>query len=305
MGLNLLEGLKGFNLLILKEKDAMVIANLMMGESGNEVEEREQDNGALTFGVKINELQLSAAGEAMNQMIGSAATAMASLFQRRVNVSPPSISVIRQEEPPSLLFLEEGHLVVISFRMIIGEFIDTEIMQVINLEAARKQASLILQNFSSSSGVEKELKKSDLDFAHIDKDAGTNGESPSPSLEVKHDVDQGVSVRAEKSTYTPAQSVGNVSSAEWSLDNRKMNLILDIPLKVTVVLGRARKSIKEVLNLGPGAILELSALVDEPLEVLVNGTLVARGEVVVINENFGVRITSIINAAERFQYLEM
>ncbi|MBC7106659.1 MAG: flagellar motor switch protein FliN, partial [Firmicutes bacterium] len=87
------------------------------------------------------------------------------------------------------------------------------------------------------------------------------------------------------------------------VDEEKLQLLLDIPLKVSVVLGRTRRPIKEVLEMAPGSIVELDALADEPVEVLVNGVPVARGEVVVVNENFGVRITSILSPAERVQCL--
>ncbi|MBE0467086.1 MAG: flagellar motor switch protein FliN, partial [Candidatus Desulforudis sp.] len=83
----------------------------------------------------------------------------------------------------------------------------------------------------------------------------------------------------------------------------KMSLVLDLPLKITVILGRSRRPIKEVLGLAPGSVLELATLADEPVEVLVNGALVAWGEVVVVNDNFGVRITSIISPRERIQNL--
>jgi len=89
-----------------------------------------------------------------------------------------------------------------------------------------------------------------------------------------------------------------------NVEQRKMELLLEVPLKVSVVLGRTKRPIKEVLNLTPGAIVELNSLVDEPVEVLVNGTLVAKGEVVVVNENFGVRITNIISPEDRLKQLK-
>jgi flagellar motor switch protein FliN/FliY len=98
---------------------------------------------------------------------------------------------------------------------------------------------------------------------------------------------------------SPALSFPGLSEVE----QRKLELLLDVPLKVSVILGRTKKPIKEVLNLTPGAIVELSSLVDEPVEVLVNGTLVAKGEVVVVNENFGVRIISIMSPEERLKQL--
>lgn len=87
-------------------------------------------------------------------------------------------------------------------------------------------------------------------------------------------------------------------------NDRNMNLILDIPLKVTVELGRSKMVVSDLLNLGQGSVIELSKLAGEPLEVLVNDKLVARGEAVVVNEKFGVRLTDIISPTERVEQLK-
>lgn len=91
---------------------------------------------------------------------------------------------------------------------------------------------------------------------------------------------------------------------EISVDKTKLNLILEIPLKVSVVLGKTKLPIKKVLELTTGSLVELSSKSNEPVDVFVNGTLVAKGEVIVVNESFGVRINSIISPAERIKYLE-
>ena len=85
--------------------------------------------------------------------------------------------------------------------------------------------------------------------------------------------------------------------------DRNLNLILDIPLKVTVELGRTKMPVSELLNLTQGSVIELSKLAGEPMEVLVNDKLIARGEAVVVNEKFGVRLTDIISPAERVEQL--
>ncbi len=81
--------------------------------------------------------------------------------------------------------------------------------------------------------------------------------------------------------------------------DRKLDLLLDVPLEVSVELGRSRLSIQNLLALGPGSVIELDKLAGEPLDILVNGRLVARGEAVVVNDKFGVRITDIVSRAER------
>ncbi len=93
----------------------------------------------------------------------------------------------------------------------------------------------------------------------------------------------------------------NAGSEQEQVQN--LDLILDIPLTVTVELGRSRMLINDLLQLGQGSVIELTKLVGEPLEVLVNQKLVARGEVVVVNEKFGVRLTDIVSPMERVQSL--
>jgi flagellar motor switch protein FliN/FliY len=92
-------------------------------------------------------------------------------------------------------------------------------------------------------------------------------------------------------------------TARPSVDGDNLDLILDVPLDLSVILGKSKKSIKEILSLNTGSVVELDKLTDEPLEILVNGKLIATGEVVVINENFGVRITNILSPKQRLHHL--
>ena len=94
------------------------------------------------------------------------------------------------------------------------------------------------------------------------------------------------------------------TSQQSSVKDRNLNLILDIPLKVTVELGRTKMPVSELLNLTQGSVIELAKLAGEPMEVLVNDKLIARGEAVVVNEKFGVRLTDIISPSERIEQLK-
>lgn len=85
---------------------------------------------------------------------------------------------------------------------------------------------------------------------------------------------------------------------------RDINFLLDIPLDVCVEIGRTKMQIKDLLQLGQGSVIELDKLAGEPVEVLINGKLIARGEVVVVNEKFGVRLTDIVSPSERIQQLK-
>ena len=93
------------------------------------------------------------------------------------------------------------------------------------------------------------------------------------------------------------------AQAHSDSSNNNLDLILDIPLRVTVELGRTRMVVSELLNLGQGSVIELNKLAGEPMEILVNDKLVARGEAVVVNEKFGVRLTDIISPKERVEQL--
>lgn len=268
-----IQGLKGTSLLVVKTNDAAVIADLMMGGDG-------QNPPA-----QLGELELSAASEAMNQMMGAAATALAEIFKRTVTISPPDLYVFDKDargEKPEFDFTDP--IVAVSFKMIVENLLDTEIIQVLEVQTAKEEANLFLAT---------------VDFSEIE------------NKRERDDVAEKLTAPASKPEaplFTPPLSpeavpAGKPEEVPPGIDPRKLDLILDIPLKVTVVLGRTRRPIKDVLSLCPGSIVELAALADEPVEVLVNGTLVARGEVVVVNENFGVQITSIITPQERLQYL--
>lgn len=101
-----------------------------------------------------------------------------------------------------------------------------------------------------------------------------------------------------------ATDSGQTQSEGDAQKDRNLNLILDIPLRVTVELGRTKMPVNELLNLGQGSVIELSKLAGEPMEVLVNDKLIARGEAVVVNEKFGVRLTDIISTKERVEQLK-
>lgn len=262
------QGLEGTSVLVIKTSDAAVIADLMMGGDGsNPVEE-------------LGEMEISAAAEAMNQMMGAAATAVANVFNRTVHISPPQAFIFHRGEGVEELDLGVADpIVVVSFRMTVGELLDTEIMQLLEIGTAKEKARLLWQG---------------LDLGK---------EAPPAAAETEAAAETPPPPAAPSSTPAAPAAGTQAAAGPSTVDPSKLDLILDIPLKVTVVLGRTRRPIKEILSLGPGSIVELAALADEPVEILVNGTPVARGEVVVVNENFGVQITSIITPQERIQYL--
>jgi flagellar motor switch protein FliN len=111
---------------------------------------------------------------------------------------------------------------------------------------------------------------------------------------------------AEEANVAAPEQVPEVKpkEVETKKDDRNLDLILDIPLKVSVELGRTKMLVSDLLNLGQGSVIELNKLAGEALEILVNDKIIAKGEAVVVNEKFGVRLTDIISPMERVQQLK-
>ncbi|MDO7788393.1 flagellar motor switch phosphatase FliY [Desulforamulus aquiferis] len=286
------EGINGYNLLIIRLEDAATMASLMMGGDGTPMSE------------EISEMEISAASEAMNMMIGTSATSLSQMFHRPINISPPESTLLRTKDDPLASPPEkiEDTIVVVSFNMTIGDLVDTEIMQIMSVETAKEEASLLLMDLVGGPPEQVQITESAI----------PEQEFPEQLEELAIDVPD--EITTQEPLYTsPSPMVNNETlnvqqpaakaPSLGSLEQRNLELILDIPLKVSVVLGRTKRPIKDVLKIAPGTVVELNTLANEPVEVLVNGTLVATGEVVVVNENFGVRLTNIISPIERIKRL--
>ncbi|MGN1385240.1 MAG: flagellar motor switch phosphatase FliY [Bacillus sp. (in: firmicutes)] len=308
-------GFSGVNLLVIKQSDAAIIADLMLGGDG------------LNISDILGEIQLSAVQEAMNQMMGSAATSMSTIFNKKVDISPPSIDLLNIETGEGEQSIpQDDPLIKISFRLKIGELIDSNIMQLLPIHFAKELVNDLLNPVEQpatqmktevpvSGQMPVHQKPSGIESLHIQSqvqqqpvypeavqtDAVYNSPLP-PSSGPQH----------LGSAYgQPGQPV-NVQPAQFSdfdvphlqpNEAKNLNMLLDIPLQVTVELGRTNRSVKEILELSAGSIIELDKLAGEPVDILVNSRLVAKGEVVVIDENFGVRVTDILSESERLNKL--
>jgi flagellar motor switch protein FliN/FliY len=283
-------GIVGENLLVMRIIDAAVIANLMMGGDGHtEVE-------------TLSEIELSAVSEAMNQMIGSAATSMATMLLREVNISPPTSEILDSETTVLTSGITDDELIVeVAFKLKIGDLVDSSIMQVLPIETAKKISSIMMgvQGGDSSQAATKKEQPARAETTKTVQEVYTE---PQPKetvqyVEERHERVNQPPVEVQKAAFQPLQQ-SQAYSAPKNID-----LIMDVPLEISVVLGRTRKNIRDILNLGTGSLVELDKLAEEPVEILVNGKKVAYGEVVVVDENFGVRITSIVSNEERVRSL--
>ena len=331
-------GLDGNNVLVLKERDVKIITDLMMGGPGNVSDE------------PIGELHLSAIGEAMNQMMGSAATSMSSMLGKKIDISPPIANLVdlndnNKKDIPEFL---QKRFVKVSFRMTIGTLIDSEIMQLYPFDFARHLYETFMHD--AVSGMTTSTKE-----AQPEQQASEPAPQPQPVQQpapqpqpVQQPAPQPQPVQqpapqpqpVQQPTPQPQQMAGAVPPQGYAMPpqgyamppqgyamppqgyampsqnyenvnvqpasfqpftggnalpgHENIDLIMDVPLEVTVELGRTTKSIKEILEFAPGTIVELNKIAGEPIDVLVNGKYVAKGEVVVIEESFGVKITEIV-----------
>lgn len=285
-------GIIGRNILIMQTKDAAVIANLMMGGDG------------IVNTTELSEIEISAVQEAMNQMIGSAATSMATMFSREVNISPPKSKIWKTitetitEEIP-----EDDPIVEVKFDLTIEGLLNSSMMQILPIETAKKIVAIMTgeeeqEEAAVTSEVEIEPEKIEV---YNNAPADINEKSINIEEEVREEINI---KRDEKPIEVHKASFGELKQGNVGESHRNLDLILDVPLNISVVLGRTKKSIKEILDLSTGSLIELDKLAEEPVEILVNGKKIAFGEVVVVDENFGVRITSIVSSAERIKSLK-
>lgn len=289
------EGFAGANLLVIHQNDAAIIADLMLGGSGVDI----SPDG-------LGELQLSAVQEAMNQMMGSAATSMSTIFNKRVDISPPSISLLNLHEGEGEETIPEQELLVkISFRLTVGDLIDSNIMQLIPLQFG-KQLVTELMNPAPQEAAPPPIQQAPVTKPAAAQAPPPPAEPPSmparPSQEPVY-MGQNAGRQASEAKVETAVFSSFQSPQLGDQEARNLNMLFDIPLQVTVELGRTNRNVKDILELTSGSIIELDKLAGEPVDVLVNNRLIARGEVVVIEENFGVRITNIASPADRLKNL--
>lgn len=293
------EGLEGSNLLILKEDDVRIITDLMMGGTGENSTE------------PISDLHLSAIGEAMNQMIGSSSTSLSTMFNKRIDISPPHAFVLYFQDFSQIdQFNSIEKVVKIAFKMEIGDIIDSEIMQLIPIDFAKALVGNLLNNLSVAEKptiIEKSAAPQMQPKVAEKPDSRPKQPEKQNIINNKYQERQdNEPVKREEHKVVDVQPVQyqTFDSEQWSAEKESIELIMDVPLEITVELGRTKKLIRDILEFGPGTILELDKLAGEPVDILVNGKYIAKGEVVVIDESFGVRITDIVSAAKRLSKIQ-
>ena len=307
--INYTAGLDGSNTMILKEHDVKVITDLMMGGDGSNTDG------------ELGELHLSAISEAMNQMMGSAATSMSTMLGKMIDISPPDASLVDLNDfkkGGDIAPFLEGNFVKISFRLQIDDLVDSTIMQLYPIEFAKGLFESFVLNQPTpepapapepSAPPVMEMPAGQPDMSQMNMGMPMQA-MPQMGMPMQGMPMQGMPMQAMPQMGMPMQAMPmqampqmNIQPAQFQSFNsngaavagqENIGLIRDVPLEVTVELGRTKKSIAEILDFATGTIIELDKIAGEPIDVLVNGKFVAKGEVVVIEESFGIRVTEII-----------
>ena len=294
------DGLTGSNILIIKKHDAILIADLMMGGTGDVSES------------DLDEIHLSAVGEAMNQMMGSATTSLSAMFNRRIDINPPSINIVdfRIEPMDQKFGSQYGKIAKIAFRMEIENLLDSEIMQVVPLGDARYMVKSLMGETSDDMPVKMDSElMADSPEPQSSDDSTITQTTNQPVRQTAEIIDgqfDSPVQRRESGQQYNVQSVAfpTLDESKTLITPQNMGLIMDVPLEVSVELGKTRRSIKDIIEMGPGSILQLDKLAGEFVDLKVNGKLLAKGEVVVIDENYGIRITQIISPSDRIEKIQ-
>ncbi len=313
-------GLDGHNILVLKEHDVKVITNLMMGGDGTDLDNEE-----------LGELHLSAISEAMNQMMGASATSLSTMLGKLIDISPPEASQIdltAVKDGTDIAPFLGGTFVKIKFRMQIDDdLVDSTLMQLYPVDFAKFLSEKFMESMMGSveesapaaapepapapapapaapdMGQQPMMQQPMPDMSGMQGMQGMpQGGMPMGGYPQMGMPQGGMPMMGYPQMVMPMQTM-NIQPAQFQAfaaggapggDSANIDLIMDVPLEVTVELGRTKKLISEILDFAPGTILELEKIAGEPVDVLVNGKLVAKGEVVVIEESFGVRVTDIV-----------
>ncbi|SFA94765.1 MULTISPECIES: flagellar motor switch phosphatase FliY [Selenomonas] len=298
-------GIDGNNVLAIQAQDASIIADLMMGGDGTNPD------------TEINEIAMSAVGESMNQMMGTVATSLSTMFNKKIDISPPKVNLIDfgNEEKVTEVIGTDDPIVCTSFRMEVDGLIDSEIMQILPVEVAKE----MVESLTNGSAEEPEPEPAPAPApppppppqpaaAPPPPPAAAPAQQMAPPVMAPppgggYGYGMPMQGMAANIPVQPAQFTP-LNMQPVQVNDANIGLILDVPLSVTVELGRTNKSIKDILELTNGSIVELDKLAGEPVDINVNGKFLAKGEVVVIDENFGVRITEIASPAERAAKLQ-
>lgn len=261
------EGLSGNNIMILKKSDVREIVDILLNTKTNPEE------------FELTELNKSAICEVMNQMMGASSTALAEVLETTVNITTPvTFEVEDKNDFKHKYFSDDEPMVVVKFHLKIEDVIESEFLIVLKIDLAKR----IIESFKLDVNTDINAQNKEVK-SKIQKKSFDNLDD--------FDSDN----KTTKNNYSVFSS-GQQSDKKTHGTN--LDLIMTVPLQVSVEIGRTKKNVKEIIELTNGSLVVLDKLAGEPVDIFANGQYIAKGDVVVVDDSFGVRITEIIKNPE-------
>lgn len=312
------EGITGLNMMVLKQNDVQLILNQLLGNPL-----------VIDPNFKFDELNISAVSEIMNQMMGASATALSDLLGMKVDISVPMPYIIEKTKFGDLCEMPlDSTVVAVTFKITVEGVMESEFMSVLSLELAKTLSGKMMEKFSASEEAEAPAVETTAQPASqpapAPQPAPAAQPAPAPAPEpnaMYQQPPQGYPPQgaypqpgygypnqyAVYGAYPPPVPPVNVQNAQLhqfdamdfgipadQKDNLK--LLMGVPLEISVEIGTAKRKVKDILEFTQGTIIELERQAGAPVDIVVNGNLIARGDVVVIDDNFAVRITEIVKS---------
>jgi flagellar motor switch protein FliN/FliY len=280
---DLTDGLVGEHAYIISKDSAATIAGLMMGQSGGD----------------LDEASLSAVAEAVSQITGTAATAIGNQIGRTIKTAPPDL---RQTKMSQVRLPQGEYCVTVDYPLNIEGYPPSQLTEVYSL-------SLVKEILSLSSGAAapametRAARQASAPAAARQAPQANSGMSFAAPPGYQQTFGQAFGGPTMAAPNVQPVQFANLQPAQSAGEQGNIGLLMDVYMEMTVELGRTKKRIKDILGIGEGTIIELDKLAGEPVDILVNHKLIAKGEVVVIDENFGVRVTEIVSQIDRMNDL--
>ncbi len=295
------EGLKSSNTFIISQSAALIMADLMMGGSGEVSEQQE-----------LTDLEISAVQELMNQMMGYSATAMSELLGMTIDISPPTVEVCLLDNDVIEKDIQEGKTVEVIFPLEVEGLLKTPLYQLFNPEAAREMAQLMLaaqgglgeadqQVVEKDAATEREITADQHTPDNAKMTAGQGGATDA-KVHAGRDASTGAGVTAGQNAgarrgdgATFSADLPEFRAEQPDFKAGEMDQILgEVPVEVEVVFGTAKIKLDEFMRFQEDDLLILKESVSETLAILANGKLFAYGELVKVNDHFAVKLTGIV-----------
>ena len=314
-----IKGLSGSNLMILKQDDVQLILNQLMGKPP-----------VISPDFEFDELNISAVSEVMNQMMGASSTALAEFLGMGIDISTPTPYILSEVNIADLQSYEQTDMVAsINFDLTIDGVIKSEFISVLDIELAATLADRVLGGAESPAPIQPEPAPVQPEPAPVQPEpAPQPAPAPMPTPQPAAPVQTQPQPQPMPDMYAqqyygypnqpmysqppmqpmmqpqPAVNYRNAQLAQFdnfetplgTEQKENLQLLMDVPLQISVEIGSTKKKIKDILEFSQGTIIELERQAGAPVDVMVNGNLIARGDVVVIDDNFAVRITEIVKS---------